>query len=100
MKRFRPVRWFLSAPKMALIAVVLFYQVALSPIKFAIFGPASRCRFQPTCSQYALEALRKHGVLRGSWLALKRLVRCHPWGAFGPDPVPAPRHVTAPRSCC
>ena len=101
MKRFgfRLGQMILSAPKMALIAVVLFYQVVLSPIKFAIFGPASRCRFEPSCSQYALEALRRHGLLRGTWLAMKRLLRCHPWGAFGPDPVPSPRPA-APRSCC
>jgi putative membrane protein insertion efficiency factor len=89
----------LNAPKMALIAVVLFYQVVFSPIKFAIFGQASRCRFEPSCSQYALEAVRRHGFLRGTWLAMKRLLRCHPWGAFGPDPVPSPRQA-APRTCC
>ena len=101
MKRFgfRLGQMILSAPKMALIAVVLFYQVVLSPIKFAIFGPASRCRFESSCSQYALEALRRHGLLRGTWLAMKRLLRCHPWGPFGPDPVPSPRPA-APRSCC
>ena len=65
-----------------LIALVKFYQLCISP-----FTPPS-CRFTPTCSQYALEALRKHGPLKGSWLTLRRLSRCHPWGGSGYDPVP------------
>ena len=65
-----------------LIALVKFYQLCISP-----FTPPS-CRFTPTCSQYALEALRKHGLLKGSWLTLRRLSRCHPWGGSGYDPVP------------
>jgi uncharacterized protein len=58
------------------------YQLCLSPL----LGP--RCRFYPSCSQYALEAVRAHGSLRGSWLSLRRLSRCHPWHAGGYDPVP------------
>ncbi|MCW2392935.1 putative membrane protein insertion efficiency factor [Sphingobium sp. B1D7B] len=46
------------------------------------------CRYSPSCSQYAIEALRKYGAIRGGWLALKRLLRCHPWGGCGHDPVP------------
>ena len=46
------------------------------------------CRFQPTCSAYALEALRRHGAIRGSWLATRRILRCHPWGGDGYDPLP------------
>ena len=65
-----------------LIALVKFYQLCISP-----FTPPS-CRFTPTCSQYALEALRKHGPLNGSWLTLRRLSRCHPWGGSVYDPVP------------
>jgi putative membrane protein insertion efficiency factor len=49
-----------------------------------------RCRFHPSCSAYALEALESHGAARGTWLALRRLARCHPWGGSGLDPVPAP----------
>ena len=65
-----------------LIGLVRLYQVALSPW----FG--MNCRYQPTCSSYAIEALQVHGVLKGSWLAAKRIGRCHPWGASGYDPVP------------
>lgn len=49
-----------------------------------------RCRYQPTCSQYALDALHAHGAVRGGWLALRRIGRCHPWGGHGWDPVPEP----------
>lgn len=48
------------------------------------------CRYQPTCSAYALEALEKHGAFKGTWLAARRIGRCHPWGSDGYDPVPAP----------
>ena len=65
-----------------LILPILFYQRCISPLT-----PPS-CRFTPTCSQYAIEALRKHGPFRGLWLALWRLLRCHPWGGSGYDPVP------------
>jgi putative membrane protein insertion efficiency factor len=58
------------------------YQLFISPL----LGP--RCRFYPTCSHYAIEALETHGVLRGSWLALRRILRCHPWNPGGFDPVP------------
>ncbi|MGB8327229.1 MAG: membrane protein insertion efficiency factor YidD [Steroidobacteraceae bacterium] len=58
------------------------YQYAISPL----LGP--RCRFYPTCSQYALDAIHRHGMLRGGWLAMKRIGRCHPWHPGGFDPVP------------
>ena len=51
-------------------------------------GRPSPCRYSPSCSQYAVEALEAHGALRGSWLALRRVTRCHPWGGHGWDPVP------------
>jgi len=54
----------------------------------------SPCRYWPTCSSYALEALDEHGAARGSWLTLRRLLRCHPWGGAGVDPVPPRRAVT------
>ncbi|HJT81942.1 MAG TPA: membrane protein insertion efficiency factor YidD [Chthoniobacterales bacterium] len=64
------------------------YQVLVSPILSWLGGPGTGCRFQPTCSQYCIEAVETHGLLMGLWLALKRLGRCHPWGGFGHDPVP------------
>jgi hypothetical protein len=64
------------------------YQWTISPVLSWLGGPGSGCRFQPTCSHYFLEAVETHGVLRGSWLGLKRLGRCQPWGGQGYDPVP------------
>jgi len=64
------------------ILLVRFYQVAISP-----YMPSS-CRYSPTCSHYTIEALNKHGLLKGSWFAIKRISSCHPWGGSGYDPVP------------
>ena len=66
-----------------LILPIRLYQLAISPLL-----PPS-CRYQPTCSAYAIEALEQHGAWRGGWLTLRRLLRCHPWGGSGYDPVPA-----------
>lgn len=68
-----------------LVAPIRLYQLVLSPL----LGP--RCRFYPSCSAYAVEALTTHGPLRGSWLAVRRLLRCHPWNPGGLDPVPPTR---------
>jgi hypothetical protein len=68
-----------------LVLVVRLYQLILSPFL------GGRCRYEPSCSHYAIEALRIHGPLKGSALAGKRIARCHPWGGFGYDPVPAPQ---------
>jgi len=65
-----------------LIALVRFWQIGPS----AILPPS--CRYQPSCSAYAITALRRYGALKGGWLAAKRIGRCHPWGGFGHDPVP------------
>jgi putative membrane protein insertion efficiency factor len=73
-----------------LVFIIRVYRWAISPAKTFILGPLSQCRFTPTCSAYALEAVTKHGALAGGWLALKRIARCHPWGGCGEDPVPAP----------
>tara|TARA_Y100000588_G_scaffold288190_1_gene306540 strand:+ start:267 stop:488 length:222 start_codon:yes stop_codon:yes gene_type:complete len=62
---------------------ILFYQKVISPL----VGPC--CRFHPTCSNFAKEAIGAHGLLRGTWLALKRISRCHPLGSSGFDPVPS-----------
>jgi putative membrane protein insertion efficiency factor len=67
---------------------VRLYRWVLSPAKTFLFGPLGRCRFTPSCSEYALDALRQHGALAGSWLAVRRIGRCHPWGGCGHDPVP------------
>ena len=77
----RTLNKILSLPLLGLIWV---YSHVISPLIGA------NCRFQPSCSSYAKEALLLHGVIRGSWLALKRIGRCHPWGGFGYDPVPEP----------
>jgi putative membrane protein insertion efficiency factor len=68
--------------RFVLTALIRGYQLALSPL----FGP--KCRFYPSCSHYAIEAIDTHGALRGLWLAIKRIGRCHPWHEGGFDPVP------------
>ena len=73
--RYDPVRYLL-------IGLLKGYRLFISPL----YGQV--CRYHPSCSTYALEAVTVHGSLRGSWLALRRLVRCHPWAAGGYDPVP------------
>ncbi|MBR7156932.1 MAG: membrane protein insertion efficiency factor YidD [Bacteroidales bacterium] len=65
-----------------LLLLVRFYQICISPLK------PPTCRFTPTCSQYAIEALRKHGPVKGLYLTFRRIMRCHPWGGSGYDPVP------------
>jgi putative membrane protein insertion efficiency factor len=65
-----------------LIGLVRLYQGMISPFLGA------KCRYDPTCSNYAVDALKKHGIFRGSWLSLKRFMSCHPWGGKGYDPVP------------
>jgi uncharacterized protein len=77
------------SPAAVCVFLVRIYQLTLSPAKTVLLGPAGHCRFEPSCSQYAVEALKSHGALNASWLAAKRICRCHPWGAHGADPVPA-----------
>lgn len=64
------------------ILLIKFYQYVISPA----LGP--KCRYTPTCSQYSIEALKKYGLFKGGWLAIKRIASCHPWGGHGHDPVP------------
>ena len=68
--------------RQAAVAVISAYQRVVSP-----YWPAA-CRYEPTCSCYAQEAVTRHGLLRGGWLSLRRLARCRPFGGYGPDPVP------------
>jgi len=63
------------------------YQITISPALTFLFGPAAGCRFTPTCSQYAVDSIRSRGAFAGSWLAAKRICRCHPFGGCGHDPV-------------
>lgn len=83
----RKIGKFLAWP---LLLLIRFYRLALSPLLGA------NCRFDPSCSAYAEEALARHGAIRGSLLAAKRILRCHPWGGSGYDPVPAPKTRNEP----
>lgn len=65
-----------------LLGLVALYRVAISP------WLGANCRFEPSCSEYAMQALRVHGAFRGTWLTIRRIGRCHPWGGSGYDPVP------------
>ena len=64
------------------IVPIKIYQILISPLL------GSSCRFTPTCSQYTIEAIQKYGPLKGGWLGFRRIIRCHPWGGCGHDPVP------------
>ncbi|WP_432544795.1 membrane protein insertion efficiency factor YidD [Kineococcus sp. SYSU DK002] len=85
---WHPVRW----PALVLVLLVRAYQLLVSPV----LGPT--CRFYPSCSAYAVEALRTRGAVVGTWLTVRRLLRCHPWNPGGVDPVPPKGHsrVKAP----
>ena len=72
----------MNIPARLMLLLIRFYQYAISPML------PPRCRYTPTCSQYAVEAVSKHGAFKGGWMALKRIARCHPFGGSGRDPVP------------
>jgi len=81
-----------------LIFLLRAYRILVSPVLTTLFGPQGLgCRFSPTCSQYALEAVQRHGAVRGAALATSRLCRCHPWGGRGEDPVP-PKDSQTPQT--
>jgi putative membrane protein insertion efficiency factor len=75
-------------PAAAAVGIIRVYQCTASPLLPAIFGVSCACRFYPTCSQYAADAVRTHGALRGGWLAARRIVKCTPLHPGGNDPVP------------
>ena len=77
-----------NIPKSILIFAVRVYRWTLSPAQTFLFGGVAGCRFTPTCSVYALDALQEHGAVAGTVLAARRICRCHPWGGCGHDPVP------------
>ena len=76
---------------MSLLGLIWLYQKLVSPLL------GSNCRFQPTCSNYAEEAIRVHGAGHGGWLVIRRIFRCHPWGGSGYDPVPPAERVSEGR---
>ncbi len=73
---------FSKLPSLALIGVIRVYQIFISPII------PNNCRYTPSCSSYSIEAIEIHGLFQGIWLSSKRILRCHPWGPWGEDPVP------------
>lgn len=81
------VRFLWHLPSYILIIVLKLYRRVISPM----YGQV--CRFFPSCSAYALEAVTVHGAVKGTWLAVRRVVRCHPWSSGGLDPVPTPAHA-------
>jgi len=81
-----------------LIFAVRAYRLTVSPAQTFLFGAGSGCRFTPTCSQYALDAVRERGALTGTLLSAKRICRCHPWGGCGHDPVPGKNPQSAVRN--
>ena len=74
-------KMFVNLIKTFMISLIRFYQLCISPLL------GNNCRYYPTCSQYAIEAIEKKGIIRGSWMAVKRICRCHPWHTGGYDPI-------------
>ena len=70
----------MSAFSKLFVKLIRIYQLFLSPLKYVLFGPNAGCRYQPTCSNYAIECFKEHPFLKAFWLATKRILRCHPWG--------------------
>ncbi|MFZ1073285.1 MAG: membrane protein insertion efficiency factor YidD [Verrucomicrobiia bacterium] len=71
-----------------LVFAIRVYRWTIAPAQIFLYGPGAGCRFTPTCSQYAMDAIHAHGAIAGGWLATRRICRCHPWGEGGHDPAP------------
>lgn len=84
--------FFLRLPAMGAWGLIRAYQLLLSPMKAGLFGPGAACRFYPTCSDYGIEAIRKHGLILGGWRTCWRILKCHPFHPGGFDPVPSRRN--------
>jgi putative membrane protein insertion efficiency factor len=86
-----PPTFYFAASCMTSLLVILIriYQLVFSPALQVICGPGCGCRYEPTCSEYFIQALRGHGFFKGLWLGIGRIARCHPWGGCGYDPVPS-----------
>ena len=82
-----------------LLGLIWLYKKLVSPVLPAVFGPSCGCRFHPTCSHYAAEAVRTHGAIRGAWLAARRLLKCMPLHPGGFDPVPTTAELRHPPTC-
>ncbi|MCL4199906.1 membrane protein insertion efficiency factor YidD [Patescibacteria group bacterium] len=82
--------------KQFVLSAIRFYQKYFSPdtgLLKALWLVDSACRYRPTCSEYTYQAIEAYGIMRGSWLGLKRILRCHPWASAGADPVPKKFHI-------
>ena len=90
------LRQFAKLADYIVIFAIRLWRLTVSPAQTFLFGANAGCRFTPSCSAYAIEAVRQHGAAAGGWLVVKRIWRCHPWGDCGHDPVPAvnPEHRT------
>ena len=86
-------------PASALLGLIWLYRKLVSPVLPVVLGPSCGCRFHPTCSHYAAEAVRTHGAIRGAWLAARRLLKCTPLHPGGFDPVPAPGELRHSPTC-
>jgi len=83
----------LKLPKLFIRLGIRFYQKFINPILHFVGGPYSGCRFTPSCSNYCLEAVERHGVVKGLFYGTRRICRCHPWGGCGEDPVPPKKEI-------
>ena len=81
--------WVLRVAVYICVSLIRMYQLIISPMKLFLFGAQSSCRFYPTCSSYAKDSFLRFGVVKGAYLTINRVCRCHPWNEGGVDPVPS-----------